>query len=51
MPKGKKKVSDMTDDELVRKLFPKPVVEELKRIAHESEIRPETKRKRPSQTG
>ena len=40
MPRRKKKVTEMTDDELVRKLFPKPVVEEMKRIAHENDEKP-----------
>lgn len=34
MPKRKKKASEMTDQELERRIFPKPVLEELKRIAN-----------------
>ncbi len=37
MPKRKKKASEMTTDELERRVFPKRAVEELKKIAHEGE--------------
>ena len=37
MPKRKKKASEMTTDELERRVFPKRAVEELKQIAHEGE--------------
>ena len=36
MPR-KKKASDLTTDELEKRVFPKKAVEELKRIAHEGE--------------
>ena len=31
MPRKKKKAEEMTDEEVLRRVFPKPVVEELKR--------------------
>lgn len=37
MPRRKKRPIDMTTEELARKVFPKKVVEELKRIAHEKD--------------
>ncbi len=37
MPKRKKKASEMTTDELERRVFPKRAVEELKKIAHEGD--------------
>ena len=37
MPRRKKKATKMTTDELERRVFPKKVVDELKRIAHEGE--------------
>jgi len=38
MPKKKKKRPiDMTTEELIKKVFPKKVREELKRIAHEKD--------------
>lgn len=37
MPKRKKPASKMTDEELERRVFPKKVLEELKRIAHEQD--------------
>jgi hypothetical protein len=37
MTKRKKKATDMTTDELARRVFPKKVVEEIKRIAQEGE--------------
>lgn len=36
MPKSKKKASEMTDEELLRSIFPKPVRDELKKIAVKS---------------
>lgn len=36
MPR-KKKASELTTDELEKRVFPKKAVEELKRIAHEGE--------------
>lgn len=37
MPKRKKKATEMTTEELARRVFPKKVVEEVKRIACESD--------------
>jgi len=37
MPKKKKRPVDMTTEELAKKVFPKKVREELKRIAHEKD--------------
>ena len=37
MPKRKKKATELTTDELERRVFPKRAVEELKKIAHEGE--------------
>jgi len=37
MPKSKKKPHDMTTEELAKKVFPKKVREELKKIAHEKD--------------
>ena len=46
----RKKATDMTTDELARRVFPKKVVDELKRIADEepSKLR-QKKSERPSQ--
>lgn len=42
MPKRKNKdVAQMTTDELARHVFPKKVVDELKRIAHQGDEKPE----------
>jgi hypothetical protein len=36
MPRKKpKKASEMTTDELAKRLFPKPVIDELRRVANE----------------
>ncbi|MFC1935617.1 hypothetical protein ACFLX9_02500 [Chloroflexota bacterium] len=43
MPKRKKKAFEMTDEELKRRIFPKPVREELERIAHQNDGEPEPK--------
>ena len=37
MPKSKKKATELTKDEAMKKLFPKVVREELGRIAHEKD--------------
>ena len=48
MPKRKKKdVTEMTTDELARHVFPKKVVDELKRVAHEKDDETEPKSKPP----
>ena len=44
MPKRKKKAGEMTDKELERRVFPKRVLEELKRVAHEGEEKPQPKK-------
>ena len=49
MPKRKKKASDMTTDELERRVFPKRAVEELKKIAHEGEETKESEAETSSQ--
>lgn len=36
MPKKKKSAHDLTTQELAERIFPKQVVEELMRVAHES---------------
>lgn len=37
MPKKKKTAKDMTTEELVKKLFPKKVIDKLKEVAHEKD--------------
>ena len=37
MPRKKKTARDMTTDELAKRVFPKKVLEQLKRIAHEKD--------------
>jgi hypothetical protein len=39
MPR-KKKAIELTDEEALKRLFPKPVRDELKRIAHEKDKKP-----------
>ena len=47
MAKGKKKpASEMTDQELEKRVFPKKVLEELQRIAHEKD-EPKKEKKHP----
>ena len=43
MPRKKKKLSEYPDEQLIRKLFPKKVVEKMKEIAHEKEGKNEGK--------
>ena len=54
MPKRKQKdVTEMTTDELARHVFPKKVVDKLKRIAHEKdepEKQPESSSQEDSNT-
>jgi|GEM_PF-2003627 len=52
-PKKKKHATKMTTDELARRVFPKPVVEELQRIAHENDehVTEKEQVKRPSKEG
>ena len=35
MPRKKKKATELPDKEAIRKLFPKKVVDEAERVAHE----------------
>jgi hypothetical protein len=37
MPRRKKKLSEMPDEQLIKKLFPKKVVDKMKEIAHEKD--------------
>jgi hypothetical protein len=37
MSKSKKHPKDMTNEELAKKVFPKKVIDELKRVAHEKD--------------
>ncbi len=37
MPKKKKRDIDLTTEEVMKKLFPKKIRDELKRIAHEKD--------------
>ena len=34
MPRKKRKLTELPDKEVIRKLFPKRVVEEIERVAH-----------------
>jgi hypothetical protein len=37
MPRRKKKLSELPDEQLIKKLFPKKVVDKMKEIAHEKD--------------
>jgi len=37
LPKKKQKLIELTDEKLIRKLFPKKVVEKAKEVAHEKD--------------
>jgi len=37
MPRKKKKLSELPDEQLIKKLFPKKVVDKMKEIAHEKD--------------
>ena len=37
MPRRKKKLTELPDEKLIRKLFPKKVVDKMKEIAHEKD--------------
>ena len=37
MPKKKKKLTELTDEKLIEKLFHKKVVDKLKEVAHEKD--------------
>lgn len=41
MPRKKKKLSELPDEQLIKKLFPKKVVDKMKEIAHEKDGRNE----------
>ncbi len=43
MPRKKKKLTELPDDKLIRKLFPKKVVDKMKEIAHEKDKKSEKK--------
>ena len=43
MRKSKKHPKDMTTDEIAKAVFPKKVIEELKKIAHKDEDKPKHK--------
>jgi len=46
MPERKKKANEMTTEELARRVFPKKVVDELKKIAHQNDEK--TDREKPN---
>ena len=48
MPRRKKKATELTTDEMEKRVFPQSVVDELKRIAHEGD-EPEEQPEQPSQ--
>jgi len=37
MPRPKKKLTERPDEEVIKKLFPKKVVDKLKEVAHEKD--------------
>ena len=43
MPRKKQKLTEMPDDKLIRKLFPKKVVDKAKEIAHEKDYKKDEK--------
>jgi hypothetical protein len=44
MPKKKKRLTDLTTEEVIKKLFPKRVIEKVKKIAHEKDTPKSRKR-------
>ena len=44
MPRKPKDVKDMNDEEIARFVFPKKVVDEANRIAHEKDPKPKPKK-------
>jgi len=46
MPKKKKTARDMTTEEIAKRVFPKKVIEEIERVAHESDERAEKREER-----
>ncbi len=49
MTKSKKTADQMTDEELEKRVFPKRVLDELKRVAHEGDDDKESEAQQPSQ--
>jgi hypothetical protein len=47
MAKSKKKATNQTTEDALKRLFPKPVIEELKRLAAESGTKKRAKSKQP----
>ncbi len=43
MPREKKKLHELPDEKLIRKLFPKKVVDKMKEIAHEKDKKDDEK--------
>jgi hypothetical protein len=41
MPKNKKQPKDMTTEELAKRVFPKKILEHLKKIVHEKDDKPD----------
>lgn len=39
MPKKKKRLTDKPTDEVIRELFPKKVVDKVKKVAHEKDAK------------
>ncbi len=50
MPKRKKRAGEMTDEELKHRIFPKKVLDELQRVAHEGEEKEESDSDNSSQS-
>ena len=48
MPKRKKKATEMTTEELAKRLFPPKVLKKAKEIAHQGEEEPIKKNQKPS---
>ena len=45
MPRKKKPIEEMTTEEVVKELFPKKAIKEIKKVAHEKD-KPKPKRKK-----
>ena len=43
MPRKKKKLTELPDEKLIKKLFPKKVVDKMKEIAHEKDKKDDRK--------
>jgi hypothetical protein len=48
VPRRKKKATELTTEELARRVFPKRVVEELERLAHEKDDKNDEQIEKPS---